>query len=48
MIDMSAWTPGAVLELIKGGGWIVPALFALFFVCRWPPWRCRVCGMKKD
>lgn len=37
-VDPGAWADAAI-RLFAGGGWVVPALVALYVVCRWPPWR---------
>ena len=37
-IDPNAWAEAAI-RLFNGGGWVVPALAALWIVCRYPPWR---------
>ena len=37
-LDPLKWAD-AMLALLKGGGWIVPALIALWIVLRWWPWR---------
>lgn len=37
-IDPNAWADAA-LRLFHGGGWVVPALLALWIVVRWWPWR---------
>ena len=37
-VNPGAWADAAI-RLFKGGGWVIPALLALYVVCRWPPWR---------
>ncbi len=37
-VDPNAWADAA-LRLFNGGGWVVPALLALYIIMRWGPWR---------
>lgn len=37
-IDPNAWADAA-LKLFRGGGWVVPALLALWITMRWWPGR---------
>lgn len=37
-VDPGAWADAA-LRLFHGGGWVVPALLALWIVLRWWPGR---------
>ena len=39
-VDPNAWAD-AILKLIKGGGWAVFVLAALFISFKWWPWRKR-------
>lgn len=37
-VDPHAWA-SAIIEVIKGGGWMAFALLGLALICWRPPWR---------